>query len=64
MDVDPRAAAAVAAGLAERGLDRRVAAAVLRGERIATGEGSSRQRAEERAAAAALASLAASGIEV
>jgi ribonuclease-3 len=39
-------------------------AAVLRGERIALGEGSSRQRAEERAAGAALDSLAASGIEV
>jgi len=39
-------------------------AAVLRGERIAIGEGSSRQRAEEQAASAALASLLASGIEV
>lgn len=39
-------------------------AAVLRGERIALGEGSSRQRAEEQAATAALASLTASGIEV
>ena len=39
-------------------------AAVLRGERIATGEGSSRQRAEEQAAGAALDSLGASGIEV
>lgn len=39
-------------------------AAVLRGERIATGEGSSRQRAEEQAARAALESLHASGIEV
>lgn len=38
-------------------------AAVLRGERIALGEGSSRQRAEERAASAALDSLGASGIE-
>ncbi|HEX5578837.1 MAG TPA: ribonuclease III [Candidatus Limnocylindria bacterium] len=39
-------------------------AAVLRGERIASGEGSSRQRAEEQAASAALATLQASGIEV
>ena len=39
-------------------------AAVLRGERIATGEGSSRQRAEEQAASAALESLHASGLEV
>ena len=39
-------------------------AAVLRGERIAIGEGSSRQRAEEQAARAALESLHASGIEV
>jgi ribonuclease-3 len=39
-------------------------AAVLRGERIAFGEGSSRQRAEERAASAALDGLAASGTEV
>jgi dsRNA-specific ribonuclease len=37
---------------------------VLRGERIAIGEGSSRQRAEERAASAALDSLGRSGIEV
>ena len=39
-------------------------AAVLRGERVAIGEGSSRQRAEEQAASAALESLDASGIEV
>jgi ribonuclease-3 len=39
-------------------------AAVLRGERIAIGYGSSRQRAEEQAAGAALDSLGASGIEV
>ena len=39
-------------------------AAVLRGERISTGVGSSRQRAEEQAAAAALDSLVASGAEV
>ena len=41
-----------------------IVAAVLRGERIAIGEGSSRQRAEERAARAALDSLGSSGIEV
>jgi ribonuclease III len=39
-------------------------AAVLRGERIAIGYGSSRQRAEEQAASAALDSMGASGIEV
>ena len=39
-------------------------AAVLRGERIAFGHGSSRQRAEEHAASAALDSLTAQGIEV
>jgi ribonuclease-3 len=39
-------------------------AAMLRGERIAVGNGSSRQRAEEQAASAALDSLVASGIEV
>ena len=38
-------------------------AAVLRGERIALGHGSSRQRAEEQAAGAALDSLSAAGIE-
>ena len=39
-------------------------AAVLRGERIAIGYGSSRQRAEEQAASAALDSMGAPGIEV
>ncbi len=39
-------------------------AAVLRGERIAIGHGSSRQRAEEQAASAALDSLGASGLGV
>jgi ribonuclease-3 len=39
-------------------------AAVLRGERLSTGVGSSRQRAEEQAAAAALASLMESGAEM
>ena len=39
-------------------------AAVLRGERIAIGRGSSRQRAEEQAASAALDSMGAPGIEV
>jgi ribonuclease-3 len=39
-------------------------AAVLRGERLSTGVGSSRQRAEERAAAAALDSLVEPGAEV
>jgi ribonuclease-3 len=39
-------------------------AAVLRGERLSMGVGSSRQRAEEQAAAAALASLTESGAEV
>ena len=39
-------------------------AAVLRGKRIALGEGSSRQRAEEQAASAALVSLGAPGSEV
>jgi ribonuclease-3 len=39
-------------------------AAVLRGERIAIGRGSSRQRAEEQAASAALDGLSASGLEV
>jgi ribonuclease-3 len=39
-------------------------AAVLRGERLSTGVGSSRQRAEEQAAAAALDSLVESGAEV
>jgi ribonuclease-3 len=39
-------------------------AAVLRGERLAVGVGSSRQRAEEQAAAAALQALEGSGAEV
>ena len=39
-------------------------AAVLRGERIAIGRGSSRQRAEEQAASAALDSMGAPGLEV
>jgi ribonuclease III len=39
-------------------------AAVLRGERIAFGHGSSRQRAEEQAASAALDSMGAQGLEV
>jgi ribonuclease-3 len=39
-------------------------AAVLRGERIALGEGSSRQRAEERAASAALEGLSAAELGV
>jgi ribonuclease-3 len=39
-------------------------AAVVRGERLAVGVGSSRQRAEERAAAAALEALEGSGAEV
>ena len=39
-------------------------AAVLRGERIAIGRGSSRQRAEEQAASAALDGLSVSGLDV